>query len=998
MGGCDSGARRSVFSRYSRFVVEDADGEPWLRRGRVRDAREEKQALARVEAQLFGEPARPQTVARYILLDRVGSGSGGVVFAAYDPDLDRRVALKLLAPSTATDASDLRRRLLREGKAMAQLSHPNVVRVYDVGTAGQQVFIAAEFIDGSSVESWLAEGRRSWREVVEVFLDAGRGLAAAHDVGLVHRDFKPANVLMGGDGRVLVADFGLARSVNAARAPAVVADPDPSDLARRMTLTGAVLGTPAYMAPEQHAGEVADERADIYSFCAALYEGLYGELPFDTTTLEALVSSKEEGRYRPATARRVPRWCRRILLAGLSPDPQHRPASMHALLRKIERRLVTRRTAIRIGIGAALLIPVFVAGQGNDAADCESEADAALSDVYDQALVERVRGRFLASEATYAAAAWERTEAEMERYAGQWRLARVAVCEATLGGGDEPLEAMTRRMACLDRQAHGFGGVVRVLAQTDAVGIARAAETLHTLPEVAQCSSTATVSGPAEDEVSLAIEEAVARARALRIGAKYGDARETLDEALGGATSKRGVAKINLELGRLCAEEARRDDARGHFETAVAIAEAAGDDDLATEALLSLMALAVAEYALVEAQTLGVLIEAKLSRRGFRDSLHIEHAKIVSTMRTWQRRYDDALEALEGALDLLGEAELADPLREADLLLEKGRVYAHMGRNEEALSHYERLLVIRRARLGESHPKVAGALRQVAMMYQALGRPAQAEEALLRSVALLKAAKVDDDHGGRLYLASIALEFGRLDEALELVETSTQTRSSLRGPDSPDTARAQRLWGAILLAKGDAAQALAKFEKVLAVRRRVYGADHSRTSAPLRGIARALSRLGRHDEARRAARQAVDVSGAEGESPGLTDALRAQAVVSVAADDPEAGRGQSERAFAITERLSGTRSRDYADAALAHAELLESVGDDAAALAAYEQAVTAFGTAAPRHPSLVVSNLGVHRVADRLGRGELAERALAAARSLGDELPIGPALRDQLGR
>jgi serine/threonine protein kinase len=246
-------------------------------------------ALASTDARRGSEPRRAlepavavgDTIGRYVVLRRIGAGGMGVVFAAYDPQLDRRVALKLLRTGIGLGEGEARARLVREAQAIAQLSHPHVVAVYDVGTAvGGDVYIAMEFVEGDTLTSWLRAWDRTWREVVAIFLDAGRGLAAAHAVGLLHRDFKPDNVLVGADGRVRVTDFGLARSLMAAAEDGEL-QPTPELAALRVTLTatGAVMGTPRYMAPEQLAGKDVSAAADQFSFCVALYEAVYGVHP-----------------------------------------------------------------------------------------------------------------------------------------------------------------------------------------------------------------------------------------------------------------------------------------------------------------------------------------------------------------------------------------------------------------------------------------------------------------------------------------------------------------------------------------------------------------------------------------------------------------------------------------------------------------------------------------------------------------------------------------------
>jgi tRNA A-37 threonylcarbamoyl transferase component Bud32 len=205
------------------------------------------------------------SIGRYVVVKAVGAGAMGSVYAAYDPDLDRRVALKLLR--SRSDSEELRSRLLREAKAMARLSHPSVITVHDVGEYSNRLFIAMEFIEGGTLRDWLARNGPKWREALQILVRAGRGLAAAHAAGLVHRDFKPDNVLVGHDGRVRVTDFGLARGIGEddVEPPSGATAHDPLDAT--ITRTGALVGTPAYMAPERFGGAAADARADMFSFC-----------------------------------------------------------------------------------------------------------------------------------------------------------------------------------------------------------------------------------------------------------------------------------------------------------------------------------------------------------------------------------------------------------------------------------------------------------------------------------------------------------------------------------------------------------------------------------------------------------------------------------------------------------------------------------------------------------------------------------------------------------
>jgi serine/threonine protein kinase len=295
-------------------------------------------------------------VGRYLVLSSLGAGGMGVVFAAYDPQLDRKIALKLLRSGVAVSSKDARTRLQREAQAIAQLSHPNVVSVYDVGTTVEgDLYIAMEFVEGDTLTTWLGKYPRTWRETIDVFLQAARGLHSAHRVGLLHRDFKPDNVLVGGDGRVRVTDFGLARSL---LAPDEAAQPKPmmTALNQALTATGTVLGTPRYMPPEQLTGPDLDERSDQFSFCVALYEALYGSHPLRDGTSASMIDHGERAQP-PPEGTRIPAAIGRAVLRGLERDRARRFPSMGTLIDELVPR--PRRSPLRfagLALGGVLLV------------------------------------------------------------------------------------------------------------------------------------------------------------------------------------------------------------------------------------------------------------------------------------------------------------------------------------------------------------------------------------------------------------------------------------------------------------------------------------------------------------------------------------------------------------------------------------------------------------------------------------------------------------------
>jgi hypothetical protein len=314
-------------------------------------------ALGGIEGATPGSEAYGARMGRYELLQFLGAGSMGVVYRAYDPALARVVAIKVLSPRPEGGfGSALCARILREARAMAKLRHPNVVAVYDVGAIESRAFLAMEYVPGRTLAAWRAEQKPSLREILSAFAAAGRGLAAAHDVGLVHRDFKPENVLVGDTGEVRVTDFGLARALDETFAPSPRGATGLAN-ASLLTRSGAFAGTPAYMAPEQMCREPATIRSDIFSFCAALHEAMHGVRPFEGSTLLELRESVLAGRIRSSQARIPPR-VRRAVARGLRVRPEERFETMQELLREIEGETRTRKPRAAMAVGGCVVLAV----------------------------------------------------------------------------------------------------------------------------------------------------------------------------------------------------------------------------------------------------------------------------------------------------------------------------------------------------------------------------------------------------------------------------------------------------------------------------------------------------------------------------------------------------------------------------------------------------------------------------------------------------------------
>jgi len=397
-------------------------------------------------------------IGRYVVLHRIGAGGMGVVYLGYDPELDRKIALKLVRGHSDADPAR-QAQLAREAQALARLSDPHVVTVYDVGQWAGAIFLAMEHIDGSAIDLWLARmPDADWRQIVEAFVAAGRGLEAAHRAGLVHGDVKPANMLRGSDGRVRITDFGLAR---AQREPT----------ARRS-------GTPAYMAPEQLAGEPADARADQYSFCIALYQALTGQHPTDRPT-----------RARPATV--APTHVMTALAQGMSQRPDARHPSMAALLDALghdprrRRRILALAAVPLVAIALAAGLETRRAQQRRQSCEDEGSAIAAVWSVPRRAAVTQA---FVATGKPYAADAAQRAIAAIDAYTTRWTEARRQSCQSTLVDGLQSHELLALRRQCLDDRRESLSQVADLLSLADAAVVVRSPDMIELLPPLDACA------------------------------------------------------------------------------------------------------------------------------------------------------------------------------------------------------------------------------------------------------------------------------------------------------------------------------------------------------------------------------------------------------------------------------------------------------------------------------------------------------------------------------
>lgn len=488
---------------------------------------------------------RGDRIGRYVVLEERGRGGMGVVYAAYDPELDRRVALKLLRPRVMggvrhTDP-EARALLIHEAQSAAKLRHPNVTAVHDVGqTEAGSVFLAMEYVDGQDLRHWLAE-TPPWREVLEVFVDAGRGLEAAHAAGIIHRDFKPGNVMRDAAGQVMVTDFGLAQALRRDGAPELVSVPPSDENAPTVESLPAVgegiVGTPAYMPPEQYQGQAADERSDVFAFCVSLYEGLYGELPFQGRSIAELVQQVKTGEVEVPKDREVPSWLRKAVLKGLAPRPEERWASMTPLLAALSRDPAARRHRVLAIAGGSIALIAIGASLGGPDPDpwCVERRDA-IDSAWGSKQRSQLAPIFGGQSETYGDELWQKTAEGIDGFVDTWSTVGADLCKSA-----DRIDR-TKRLAvqtCLELRRTELEVVVALLAEGDPEIIGQAVGLVLAMDSPLLCSNAERPeydaggrTDPAMRERAVEIGVALRRASLQRFVGRYDAAAQSVQAAL----------------------------------------------------------------------------------------------------------------------------------------------------------------------------------------------------------------------------------------------------------------------------------------------------------------------------------------------------------------------------------------------------------------------------------------------------------------------------------
>ncbi|MEM7152773.1 MAG: serine/threonine-protein kinase [Myxococcota bacterium] len=909
----------------------------------------------KVRDRLFHQPIDAESIGRYEILDIIGEGGMGLVYRARDPELDREVAIKVMLEHAQSEPERLR----REAQAMAALSHPNVVEVFEVGVDDGRMFVAMEYLPGENMRQWLKTSP-SPDAVLDRVLEAGQGLAAAHMAGLLHRDIKPSNIYIADDGRARLLDFGLARgylpstselrsgglgpTLSASNSAMELAS---SELADPLTDTGLVMGTPPYMAPEQLRGEPASENTDLFSFCATAYQALLGVHPFNrrppVVSSGTLPLILPEGALGPRL-----QGLQVVLARGLHADPDQRWTSMGELLEALRHaaRPVSRFRGAwgPLAVAAATLALLFLQAPAEPSVPGPCDEFSDLSEQWNANERKQLHDVFLANEHPRAKSAWTRIERALDSHTRAWTQARDEACTA---GSGPVLEA---RLDCLADQRRALTAVVEVLGDADGTIIDRVVELERGFDAPERCNDPQFLDRqpkrPTDAETLEPLLEGrallarfVANARAGRIAEAMALAT-ALDDAVEATSYPPFAVDVDLAVGRTLADYERRDEARPRLERAFFAAQAEQLPRPAFEAALRLAHDASTTQRNPE-QGRQWLRHMQATQQQLGDD-PILRARVLgqeAAVLQAEGKLDDALAVWRRTIDQLEPHRDAEPVFLSQARGGLGYALVRAGRLKEAEPELSRALEIRTEVFGVEHPSCIKPLVNLAAVLDDLDRHDDALEHLDRALRLLEVSgeRQGAQAVGVLQNRALVLrDLKRLDEALANLEEARVIAQREIGPESMNVARVENNLSMVLRRLGRRDEGIAALRRSIEIRRGVLGPDHPALLPPTVNLAAVL----------------MDADAIEDAAPLMADALRivqsegevSQAMVLIPASNLARRQGnqaeattRARRAIDLLERSEAQVSH-LARARLALAETLHAQGRHPEALSSARQA------------------------------------------------------------
>ena len=771
---------------------------------------------------------------RYQILGLIGKGGMGAVYKAYDPELDRSIAIKILTalPQEGETASRPQARLMREAQALAKLNHPNVVAVHDVGTYVQGVYIAMEYVKGKTLREWLIETKPARKEIIEVFLNAGQGLQAAHSEGIVHRDFKPENVLVGDKGQVKVLDFGLARALGLEDISSAHPKPEPileptsgeSLLSAPLTREGARIGTTVYMAPEHFLGQELDEKTDQFSFCVSLFEALYGQRPIPGKTAHELQENLTTGAIEIPVGAEVPNWIEEIILKGLSVSKEDRHAAisdlLHALQNDPELIRSENRKRQRLVL-AFFLSAILFMGAGyllfSHSDELCSGADRKLAGIWNPDKKEQIRLAFTSTGVSFADDSFVRMEKRLLDYLQKWKKEFTQTCEATRLRGEQSERFMDLKMNCLNRLLRHAGALISVFSEADKTVVAKSVQAVSSLSGHTSCSDTdallATIPPPKDKQTKDKIDDIRERLVAAEAFYKTGKYREGLNlvqklHSEADAVDYRPLqAEVSYWFGVLLNNTGEYKKAEKYLYDAARSAGISRDGLLVVKAMSALVWVVGHKQARhIEGLSLGRATEIFLGVTGGGELVLAMLFNNVGAVFEGTAKYDQALDYYRKSLAIRKkELGLRDPVVAASLN-NMGNVHQKQGNFDKALEYHHKALLTRKEALGPEHPDVAMSYNNLGVVLEVQGKFGKALQYYQQSLTIWEQA-LGSKHPNVAYalhnIASMYAEQNQLSKALTTYRRAATVFSNQMGSDHPELVYELSGIGEILLNKED---------------------------------------------------------------------------------------------------------------------------------------------------------------------------------------------------
>lgn len=898
--------------------------------------------------QLPRELERGMQFGRFLVTAPLGAGGAGSVYAAYDPELDRRVALKVLHLSDEDGDDPLPSewpRLVREARALARLSHPNVVVVHDIGIERGRAWLATELVDGSDLWQWLAtRPGLSIDEILALFVGAGRGLAAAHAAGLVHGDFKPANVLVGEDGRARVADFGLAR-VQARTAVPTRAANTPDKIV--------IVGTPYYMAPEQIIGIEADARSDQYAFCLSWLEAHLRRRIYGTASVSQLFVAKQES-LEEGLLERLPGWLARIIGRGLARDPADRHPSMEALLaavsaahRRRDRRRIGYSIAGAVVLGASL--SYFAVGRA-ETVPCDASARH-VEAVWNSGLREDIGQGFAGAQAVLGGAVWSRAAAALDAFGGRWIEGHRSACLA-VHHGEQRVEVTDARARCLDDALDRLVALVEVFGDADLETVLRADAAVSALPDVAACEDPEVVlrrfGRSNEDPAAVeALDQRLRRIDTALFVARYDRATALVDEAtelVEASTSPRSRHALGVRRGKLLRESGEFATAERELESAILGAVSVGDDATALLGIAPIVrCIGESQMRYDDALAWARWHEPLATRTDAPAAVRADVLSAAARIDLHQHDGKAALDKLDAAMALVRDT--ATPLELAVLEVDIGGVLRTIGELESAQIRTTAARETIGRELGTGHPEYAGASGELGVIRLQRGDRDAARSLLEEALAVYRAAYGAEHPATASALNNLAAfegELGNYDASRRLLLESLVAERKRYGHDHLVTAPTLLNLATAALWMNEPARALVELDEAERIFR---AADPERPE--LAGVYRqksyALVELGRSNEAVAAGMRAVELLDRHraADDPARADARVQLGSARLLAGDRDGAKVAYDEAIAILERTAAKNPGSAAmlgDALGSRAEILAMGGHTSEAAADRERA------------------------------------------------------------